>query len=112
MRVDPFADVAGIDWASLEHAYGDAHDVPAMLRSLASENPAERDVGMDGLWGAVHHQGDVYDSTVAATPFLIRAAQTQGFPSRVGVLEVLTSIAETWEPAPAPRLCELARRPV
>jgi len=103
VNVDPFADVAGIDWTSLEHAYGNARDVPEMMRNLASENPAERDLGMDGLWDAVHHQGDVYDSTVAVIPFLIRAAQTQGFPSRVGVLEVLASIAETWEPASTPR---------
>lgn len=98
MTADPFADVADIDWASLQHAYGAADDVPEMLRNLASADPARRDLGMDGLWGSVHHQGDVYDSTVAVIPLLIRAAQSPEFPERVGVIEVLTSIAENWEP--------------
>jgi hypothetical protein len=100
---DPFADIDAIDWSSLKHAYGAAHDVPEMLRNLASADPAERDLGLDGLWGAVHHQGDLYDSTIAVIPYLLRAAQVSGFPSCVGVLEVLASIAETWEPAATAR---------
>lgn len=98
VTVDPFADVAAIDWASLQHAYGAAADVPEMLRDLASADPARRELGMDVLWGSVHHQGDVYDSTVAVIPLLIRAARLPEFPERVGVIEVLASIAENWQP--------------
>jgi hypothetical protein len=98
VTLDPFADVADIDWASLQHAYGAADDVPEMLRDLASADPARRELGMDVLWGSVHHQGDVYDSTVAVIPLLIRAALLPEFPERVGVIEVLASIAENWQP--------------
>ena len=31
----PRGDIDAIDWASSEHAYGSAEDVPAMLRGLA-----------------------------------------------------------------------------
>ncbi len=45
-----------VDWASMEHAYGPADDVPGLLRGLASADPAERERALDGMYGAVHHQ--------------------------------------------------------
>ncbi|MFD0852175.1 hypothetical protein ACFQ07_08080 [Actinomadura adrarensis] len=65
-----FAGIDEIDWASMRHAYGTAEDVPALLRGLASADPAEREIALDGFQGAVHHQGDVYDCTLACIPFL------------------------------------------
>jgi hypothetical protein len=81
-----------VDWASLRHAYGSAEDVPGLLRGLASTDPAEREVALDGMYGAVHHQGDVYDATIACVPFLFALAGSEEVPDRGGLVELLVSI--------------------
>ena len=65
-----FPDLHTIDWAALQHAYSSAEDVPAIILGLASDDADEREIALDHFLGAVHHQGDVYDSTVASLPFL------------------------------------------
>ncbi|GGV78848.1 hypothetical protein GCM10015535_14150 [Streptomyces gelaticus] len=87
-----FAGIDEVDWASMEHAYGPAGDVPAMLRGLASADPAEREQALDGMYGAVHHQGDVYACTLASIPFLFELVVDPGIPDRGGIVELLTSI--------------------
>ncbi|MGK3940644.1 HEAT repeat domain-containing protein [Streptomyces caeruleatus] len=81
-----------VDWASLRHAYGSAADVPGLLRGLASADPAERETALDGMYGAVHHQGDVYDSTLACVPFLLALVASGEVADRAGILELLVSI--------------------
>ncbi|MBP0450494.1 HEAT repeat domain-containing protein [Kitasatospora sp. RG8] len=83
-----------IDWAALGHAYGRADDVPAMLIGLASPDPGEREEALDDLYGAVHHQGDVCDATLACLPFLFELIADQALPDRGPVVELLTSIGE------------------
>ncbi|MDO0931063.1 HEAT repeat domain-containing protein [Streptomyces sp. DG2A-72] len=87
-----FTGIDEVDWAALRHAYGSAEDVPGMLRGLASADPAEREIALDGMYGAVHHQGDVYDSTLACVPFLFALAGREGVPDRCGIVELLVSI--------------------
>ncbi|MEV6204356.1 PBS lyase [Streptomyces sp. NPDC051771] len=81
-----------VDWASLGHAYGPADDVPELLRGLASPDPAEREAALDGMYGAVHHQGDVYDSTLACIPFLLELVADPAVQDRGAIVELLTSI--------------------
>jgi hypothetical protein len=50
------------------------------------------------MYGAVHHQGDLYDCTLATIPFLVRAAAHPSTPDRAIVLELLASYVN----APAP----------
>ncbi|MGI5242045.1 HEAT repeat domain-containing protein [Dactylosporangium sp. CA-139066] len=92
-----FTGLDDIDWASLEHAYGSARDVPGWVRGLVDPDPAVRERSLDAMYGAVHHQGDVYDSTVAAVPYLIEALTAPGLPGRDGIAELLASIAELSE---------------
>ncbi|MEE1741468.1 PBS lyase [Streptomyces sp. BE147] len=87
-----FAGIDEVDWASMEHAYGPADDVPGLLRGLASADPAEREMALDGMYGAVHHQGDVYACTLACIPFLFELAVDPGVQDRGSVVELLTSI--------------------
>ncbi|MFE2297786.1 HEAT repeat domain-containing protein [Streptomyces sp. NPDC059445] len=87
-----FRGIDEVDWASMQHAYGSAADVPELLRGLASPLPRERETALDGMYGAVHHQGDVYDSTLASIPFLFALAARAGLPDRGGIVELLTSI--------------------
>ncbi|MFI1368017.1 HEAT repeat domain-containing protein [Streptomyces griseochromogenes] len=94
-----FTGIDEVDWASLRHAYGSAEDVPGWLRSLASADAAERQTALDGLYGAVHHEGNVYDSTLACVPFLGSLAAREAVPDRVCVVELLVSIgAESDDP--------------
>ncbi|WP_406863116.1 PBS lyase [Streptomyces sp. HUAS MG47] len=86
------AGIDEVDWASLGHAYGPADDVPALLRGLASPDPEVRESALDGLYGAVHHQGDVYDSTLACIPFLLELVADPAVQDRGGIVELLTSI--------------------
>jgi HEAT repeat protein len=92
-----FTGLDDIDWASLTHAYGSAEDVPGWVRGLADPDPAVREESLDAIDGAVHHQGDIYDSTVAAVPYLIEALTAPGGPGREGIAELLASIAELGE---------------
>jgi hypothetical protein len=61
-------------WHELTHAYGDASDIPALLRQL-SDLPASvgRDEPWFSLWSALAHQGDVYSASFAAVPHVIEA---------------------------------------
>lgn len=87
-----FAGIDEVDWASMEHAYGPADDVPGLLQGLASADPAEREGALDGMYGAVHHQGDVYACTLACIPFLFELVVDPAVPDRGGIVELLTSI--------------------
>ncbi|WP_134734083.1 hypothetical protein [Amycolatopsis nivea] len=93
-----FSGLDEIDWAGMKHAYGPATDVPDLLRGLVSPDPVVRERALDGMEGAVHHQLDVYDCTVAALPFLLEAAATPGLPGRAGILGLVASIGGVgWE---------------
>jgi hypothetical protein len=93
-----FAGLDEVDWSSMRHAYGPATEVPSLVRGLVSGDPAVRESALDSMYGAVHHQGDVYDCTLAVIPFLLEAAGTPSLPGRGAVLELLASIGGAeWE---------------
>jgi hypothetical protein len=81
-----------IDWASMEHAYGSAEEVPALLWALHSPDAEERRKALDRFYGAVHHQGDVYPVTAASLPFLFELAADGAAPDRAAVVALLVSI--------------------
>ncbi|MFI8893559.1 HEAT repeat domain-containing protein [Streptomyces paradoxus] len=89
-----FRGIDEVDWTSLRHAYGSAEDVPGLLRGLASADPAERQTALDGMYGAVHHRGEVYDATLACVPFLLALAVREEVPDRAGLVELLVSIGD------------------
>jgi len=86
-----------VDWGRLTHAYGWACDVPGMLRDMVADDQKVRDKAWDNFGAAVNHQGDFYDSTVAAVPFLIEAAADPAMPDRVAILDYCR---ERWLEAP------------
>ena len=61
-------------WNSLQHAYGVASDIPALLRQLESlpDSKGESEPWFS-LWSALAHQGDVYSASFAAVPHIIEA---------------------------------------
>jgi hypothetical protein len=64
-------------WNELEHAYGNASDIPELLKQLftlpAADGNAEP---WFSLWSALAHQGDVYSASFAAVPHVIAALAT------------------------------------
>jgi hypothetical protein len=64
-------------WTTLQHAYGDASDIPALLRQLTDFPPSE---GNEEPWftisSALAHQGDVYPASFAAVPHVVAALAT------------------------------------
>ncbi|MER6631079.1 HEAT repeat domain-containing protein [Streptomyces sp. NPDC000987] len=81
-----------IDWASMEHAYGSAEEVPALLTALRSPDAGKRRKALDRFYGAVHHQGSVYPSTAASLPFLFELAADGATPDRAVVVALMVSI--------------------
>jgi hypothetical protein len=62
-----------VDWNLLRHAYGDASDLPALLRKIECF-PAESDWQSEpwfSLWSALYHQGDIYSASLAAVPRIV-----------------------------------------
>ncbi|WP_433594418.1 hypothetical protein [Nocardia sp. CA-145437] len=69
--VHPRSRTGEIDWSALEHAYGDASDVPGWIEGL--EDSATVEQSLHELWGAVLHQGTLYDSTAPAMTWIAAA---------------------------------------
>ncbi|MEU4158339.1 hypothetical protein [Actinoplanes sp. NPDC026670] len=87
-----FAGIDEIDWTSMPHAYGPATEMPEVIRGLISKKKRIRSWAQDCMWGGIHHQGDVYECTLRAVPFLLEAAATPGLPGRPTILRLLASI--------------------
>jgi hypothetical protein len=70
-------------WAELEHAYGTAGNIPALLRQLETLPSSENNTELwFTLWSALAHQGDVYSASFAAVPHVVHALASA--PSRAG----------------------------
>jgi hypothetical protein len=58
------------DWHELEHAYGPATDIPAILSHLLEVNSEARAVALGELVGSVHHQNTIYSSTTPVALYI------------------------------------------
>lgn len=70
-------------WRELRHAYGDAANVPTLLKALAaSPGPAlgPNDQPWFDLWSCLCHQGDVYTASYAAVPHIVEIARVATSP--------------------------------
>lgn len=86
--------MSDVDWSRLGHAYGDASDVPALLRALLSHNHDHRDFALELLFQTVWHQGTVYSCSAYTVPFLTRLLTHPETPNKAGILYLLASLAE------------------
>lgn len=65
------AELDGVPWQSLTHAYGPATDVPGLVRTLGSTIDEAVVANVEHkLWCAVLHQGNVYPATAPTLPFV------------------------------------------
>lgn len=64
-------------WKELDHAYGSASDIPALLEQLSTLPPATgNSEPWFSLWSALAHQEDVYTASFAAVPHVVVALAT------------------------------------
>ena len=70
-------DLSSKSWNDLRTAYGNASDVPDLLRQLRTTPPQEnyQSEPWFSLWSALCHQGDVYTATYAAVPHFVGIAK-------------------------------------
>jgi len=85
--------VEQVPWDALHHAYGSASDVPNLLRLLLSDDPDVRNDAFERLYSNIWHQGTVYEASAYAAPFLLRMLADARIPDRLGVLQLLSSLA-------------------
>ena len=82
-----------IDWATLNHAYGSAEDVPELLLMLTSTAKAEREYAITELCGNIYHQGTIYQATGYAIPFLLETLFDSKTIDKELLIGLLASIA-------------------
>src|SRR5439155_20735667 len=82
-----------VDWSRLGHAYGEATNVPDLLRGLTSDDRDERENALDGLFWSIYHQGTIYDATAPAVPFLLEIVGSPDVQDRHRILDLLAAIA-------------------
>lgn len=92
-RRPAFEALDAIDWAALSHAYGSAHDVPALIRGVASSDDDRRVGALHAMYSGLVHQGAVYPASVAAIPHLVEILQHDGARHRESVLDLLAHLA-------------------
>ncbi len=82
-----------IDWHNLNHAYGDASDVPELIKSLASNDEETRRGAIYELYGNIWHQGTVYEATSYAVPFLVELLKSDEVQDKHEILVLLFHLA-------------------
>jgi tetratricopeptide (TPR) repeat protein len=91
-----FQGIDDIDWSKLEHAYGPATDVPALLRALLDDE--EREGAMHALHGNIFHQSTRYQATPHAVPFIVEIVNDASLSraTREAALTLLTNVTAGW----------------
>ncbi|KAI8712657.1 hypothetical protein NCS52_01364300 [Fusarium sp. LHS14.1] len=90
---DPLAGLDDIDWASLQHAYGSAEDVPDLLKALLVNDEKELDQVYYALSSNILHQGTRYQATSYAVPFLYALLDAKDTRRREELLYYLVNVA-------------------
>lgn len=91
-----------VDWASMNHAYGSAADVPELIRNIASDDDEVREEAFYAAYGNIFHQGSRYEATAPAVPFLLEILQQPDYPAQAALLYLLSHLvmgySESWIP--------------
>ncbi|UMP07499.1 HEAT repeat domain-containing protein [Amycolatopsis sp. EV170708-02-1] len=85
-----------MDWSRLEHNYGDASDVPGLLRGCASPDAETASDSLSDLSDSLFHQGGwVCSAASAALPGLVDLAGDLAVHGRRDVVELISWLAGT-----------------
>lgn len=99
-------------WSELDHAYGKADDIPALLQELSKKSDFDDPncEPMFALWSSLCHQGDVYTASFAAFPHLVEIASNK-VPSDMGHILMLAAAIAAAVDDPAPLLNPATKQP-
>jgi hypothetical protein len=84
-----------IDWTKMEIASGSAAPVPAMIRDLVNDDPDAAQEALIALSTSICELGIVFDSSIAAIPFLIEILNSDSAHDPAGILDLLAALAES-----------------
>jgi hypothetical protein len=85
-----------VEWAKLDHAFGKATNVGALIKTIAFGDEEEARRACTDLDDELVHQASVYPSTYEAIPFLIEAvAETRAASVRGRMLALLGEIVSS-----------------
>jgi len=83
-------------WDQLQHAYGDASDIPELLRQLETVPASKGEYEpWFSLWSALAHQNDVYTASFAAVPHVVRALATSPLTADASYFQ-FPVVVEAW----------------
>lgn len=81
-----------IEWSRLTHPYGDASDIPDLIRGLASDDEGDRSDALEMLSYRICNESPV-ETMAAAVPFLIELAARPDVEAREDILDFLAGMA-------------------
>jgi hypothetical protein len=83
----------GIAWSELNHAYGDAGDIPDALLALFDARKKVRAEALRHLRHSLNHQGFPENATPVAITFLLMILQSPGVQDRDALLHFLSELS-------------------
>ena len=88
-----------INWSQLHHAYGEASDVPILIRQLLSNDKIVVDKAIYELFGNIHHQRTVYEASAYAVPFLQELLNTPEITrdTKMSIACLLAGMADSYD---------------
>lgn len=86
-------DLDNINWTQLHHAYGEAGDVPNLIRKLLSTDQDEREAANENLFNCICHQGTIWEATSYTVPYLLELVKTPETPDKLQIVFLLASLA-------------------
>ena len=88
-------DLDSAKWRQLQHAYGSAEDIPALLRLLPTAPVKPADYKTEpwfSLWSTLCHQDDIYSASYAAVPHITAVAASRPPHERWDFVHLVTRI--------------------
>jgi hypothetical protein len=83
-----------VPWTDLEHAYGDAADIPDLIRAVRFGDAEVRGEALNSLLYSLDHQGvQRFEATLHAIRFLVGIVADPTAPGRGGVARLLAELA-------------------
>jgi hypothetical protein len=83
-----------VDWGELEHAYGGASDLPALLKQVASTKGVRLHKPIGELYSRVLHQGTIYSASPPAAHAVIEMLVAAAPAEKEIFYDLMTGFAE------------------
>jgi hypothetical protein len=72
-----------IEWHTLEHAYGEADDVPTLLQDGASQHEEASGTALETLSLSTCHQGTIYSASAYLYPSSLNSSPARSLPVKI-----------------------------